>query len=35
VIISEHDCGTLDGIKRAIVESGEIIEPRATGSSAG
>ena len=28
VIISEHDCGTLDGIEaRAIVESGEIIEP--------
>jgi DNA-directed RNA polymerase subunit beta' len=28
VIISEADCGTLDGIEaRAIVESGEIIEP--------
>src|SRR5687767_5465409 len=28
VIISENDCGTLDGIEaRAIVESGEIIEP--------
>jgi DNA-directed RNA polymerase subunit beta' len=28
VIISERDCGTLDGIEaRAIVESGEIIEP--------
>jgi DNA-directed RNA polymerase subunit beta' len=28
VIISEHDCGTLDGIEaRAIVESGEVIEP--------
>ena len=28
VIISELDCGTLDGIEaRAIVESGEIIEP--------
>ena len=28
VIISEEDCGTLDGIEaRAIVESGEIIEP--------
>jgi DNA-directed RNA polymerase subunit beta' len=28
VIISEHDCGTLDGIEaRAIVEGGEIIEP--------
>ena len=28
VIIHEHDCGTLDGIEaRAIVESGEIIEP--------
>src|SRR5690348_33476 len=28
VIISEQDCGTLDGIEaRAIVESGEIIEP--------
>ncbi len=28
VIISEIDCGTLDGIEsRAIVESGEIIEP--------
>jgi DNA-directed RNA polymerase subunit beta' len=28
VIISEHDCGTLDGIEaRAIVESGELIEP--------
>src|SRR5689334_15513237 len=28
VIISEYDCGTLDGIEaRAIVESGEIIEP--------
>ena len=28
VIISEHDCGTLDGIEsQAIVESGEIIEP--------
>src|SRR5262249_18816627 len=28
VIISETDCGTLDGIEaRAIVESGEIIEP--------
>jgi DNA-directed RNA polymerase subunit beta' len=28
VIISEFDCGTLDGIEaRAIVESGEIIEP--------
>jgi DNA-directed RNA polymerase subunit beta' len=28
VIISEHDCGTMDGIEaRAIVESGEIIEP--------
>jgi DNA-directed RNA polymerase subunit beta' len=28
VIISEGDCGTLDGIEaRAIVESGEIIEP--------
>ncbi len=28
VIISEHDCGTLDGIEaRSIVESGEIIEP--------
>src|SRR5205807_8132738 len=27
-IISEPDCGTLDGIEaRAIVESGEIIEP--------
>ena len=27
VIISEHDCGTLDGIEaKAIVESGEIIE---------
>ena len=28
VIIHEPDCGTLDGIEaRAIVESGEIIEP--------
>jgi DNA-directed RNA polymerase subunit beta' len=28
VIISENDCGTLDGIEaRAIVQSGEIIEP--------
>jgi len=28
VIISEHDCGTMDSIEaRAIVESGEIIEP--------
>src|SRR6185436_8511413 len=28
VIISEYDCGTMDGIDaRAIVESGEIIEP--------
>ena len=28
VIIHEHDCGTVDGIEaRAIVESGEIIEP--------
>ncbi|HVC20698.1 MAG TPA: DNA-directed RNA polymerase subunit beta', partial [Vicinamibacterales bacterium] len=28
VIVSEDDCGTLDGIEaRAIVESGEIIEP--------
>jgi DNA-directed RNA polymerase subunit beta' len=28
VIIQEYDCGTLDGIEaRAIVESGEIIEP--------
>ena len=28
VIISEYDCGTVDGIEaRAIVESGEIIEP--------
>ncbi len=28
VIVSDHDCGTLDGIEaRAIVESGEIIEP--------
>ena len=28
VIISEHDCGTLDGIEaKAIIESGEIIEP--------
>ncbi len=28
VIISERDCGTLDGIEaRAIIESGEIIEP--------
>src|SRR6187399_2416936 len=28
VIVSDHDCGTLDGIDiRAIVESGEIIEP--------
>src|SRR5499426_820694 len=28
VIISEQDCGTLDGIEaRAIVESGEVIEP--------
>ena len=28
VIISEGDCGTMDGIEaRAIVESGEIIEP--------
>ena len=28
VIISEYDCGTLDGIEaRAIIESGEIIEP--------
>jgi DNA-directed RNA polymerase subunit beta' len=28
VIIHEHDCGTMDGIDaRAIVESGEIIEP--------
>jgi DNA-directed RNA polymerase subunit beta' len=28
VIISDHDCGTLDGIEaRAIVESGEVIEP--------
>ncbi|HEV8316359.1 MAG TPA: DNA-directed RNA polymerase subunit beta', partial [Vicinamibacterales bacterium] len=28
VIISENDCGTLDGIEaRAIVESGEVIEP--------
>jgi DNA-directed RNA polymerase subunit beta' len=28
VIIQEHDCGTMDGIEaRAIVESGEIIEP--------
>jgi DNA-directed RNA polymerase subunit beta' len=28
VIISEDDCGTLDGIEaRAIIESGEIIEP--------
>ena len=27
VIISEHDCGTLDGIEaKAIIESGEIIE---------
>src|SRR6187399_1428805 len=28
VIVSDHDCGTLDGIDiRAIVESGEVIEP--------
>ena len=28
VIISDHDCGTINGIEaRAIVESGEIIEP--------
>ena len=28
VIISEQDCGTLDGIEaRAIIESGEVIEP--------
>jgi DNA-directed RNA polymerase subunit beta' len=28
VIVSENDCGTMDGIEaRAIVESGEIIEP--------
>ena len=28
VIVSDHDCGTLDGIEaRAIVESGEMIEP--------
>ncbi len=28
VIITEHDCGTIDGIEaRAIIESGEIIEP--------
>jgi DNA-directed RNA polymerase subunit beta' len=28
VIVSEYDCGTMDGIEaRAIVESGEIIEP--------
>src|SRR5213596_3116928 len=28
VIIHEHDCGTVDGIEaRAIVESGEVIEP--------
>ncbi len=28
VIISENDCGTLDGLEaRAIIESGEIIEP--------
>ncbi len=28
VIVSDYDCGTLDGIEaRAIVESGEIIEP--------
>src|SRR6185312_2350796 len=28
VIISEPDCGTLDGIEaRAIIESGEVIEP--------
>ncbi|MFN8090625.1 MAG: DNA-directed RNA polymerase subunit beta', partial [Vicinamibacteria bacterium] len=28
VIISEHDCGTVDGIEiRPIVESGEVIEP--------
>ncbi len=28
VIISEHDCGTVDGIDiRAIIESGEVIEP--------
>src|SRR4029453_8996507 len=28
VIVSDRDCGTLDGIEaRAIVESGEIIEP--------
>ena len=28
VIVSDHDCGTLDGIEaRAIVESGEVIEP--------
>ena len=33
VIISEVDCGTLGGIEsRAIVESGEIIEPCGTGS---
>ncbi len=28
VIISEHDCGTIDGIEiRPIIESGEVIEP--------
>src|SRR5471032_467017 len=28
LVVTEHDCGTLDGIEaRAIVESGEIIEP--------
>jgi DNA-directed RNA polymerase subunit beta' len=28
VIISEHDCGTVDGIEiRPIIESGEVIEP--------
>ena len=28
VVVSDHDCGTLDGIEaRAIVESGEVIEP--------
>ena len=36
VIIHEVDCGTVDGIEaRAIVESGEIIEPLRAASSAG
>jgi DNA-directed RNA polymerase subunit beta' len=38
VIISDHDCGTVDGIDiRPIIESGEVIEPlrRRRASSAG